>query len=142
MPDPIEYARARQVTAHPSKYVHHVDCITLNENEFVVHCATSYAMFEAQLDENGDPVIRLVTEPLSAYKMFAHDIITQTQHDEYIAKCAERDSEKLEQIEFAEYLRLSKKYGEVNLDEAIKACELIRDSLHSLRTGTPKSSSL
>lgn len=141
MPNIIESMRARQIHRAGSA-IYGVEHVTLKEHDFVVHLKAYYAIFEAQLDGDGNPVIRLVTEPLSADKMLAHELITKAQYEEFVAECAREDHEKLEQIEFREYLRLSKKFGEVNLDEAIKACELIHDSLHSLRTGTPKSSSL
>lgn len=142
MPNIIDVARNRQVRIHPGDSVHNVKRVTFTDNEFALHGEYGCAVFEAQLDEDGNPVIRLITEPLSADKMLAHELITEAQYDGYVAECAKKNREKLEEIEFREYLRLSKKFGEVNLDEAIKACELIHDSLHSLRTGTPKSSSL
>ena len=142
MSNVIEAVRERQVRIHPGDSVYNVKRVVFTDNEFSLHGEYGCAVFEAQLDEDGDPVIRLVTEPLSADRMLVHDMITEAQYDKFVAECAKRDHEKLEQIEFEEYLRLSKKFGEVNLDEAIKACELIHDSLHSLRTGTPKSSSL
>lgn len=141
MSNAIEDMRRRQMY-NVAAAIYGVEHVTLKEHGFVVHLKNRYAVFEAQLDKDGNPVIRLVTEPLSADKMLAHELITEAQYEEFVAECAKKDHEKLEQIEFREYLRLSKKFGEVNLDEAIKACELIHDSLHSLRTGTPKSSSL
>lgn len=66
--------------------------------------------------------------------MLTHDMISQAQYDGYVAECAKKDHEKLEKIEFEEYLRLSKKYG-ADIDKAIKNCVALYDSLVSLKTG-------
>jgi len=133
MPNIIESMRARQIHRAGSA-IYGVEHVTLKEHDFVVHLKAYYAIFEAQLDGDGNPVIRLVTEPLSVDKMLAHDMISQAQYDGYVAECAKKDHEKLEKIEFEEYLRLSKKYG-ADIDKAIKNCVALYDSLVSLKTG-------
>ena len=134
MPNVIEAVRERQVRIHPGDSVYNVKRVVFTDNEFSLHGEYGCAVFEAQLDEDGDPVIRLVTEPLSADRMLVHDMITEAQYDKFVAECAKRDHEKLEQIEFEEYLRLSKKYG-ADIDKAIKNCVALYDSLVSLKTG-------
>ena len=134
MPNIIDVARNRQVRIHPGDSVHNVKRVTFTDNEFALHGEYGCAVFEAQLDEDGNPVIRLITEPLSVDKMLAHDMISQAQYDGYVAECAKKDHEKLERIEFEEYLRLSKKYG-ADIDKAIKNCVALYDSLVSLKAG-------
>ncbi len=133
MPNIIESMRGRQIHRAGSA-IYGVEHVTLKEHDFVVHLKAYYAIFEAQLDGDGNPVIRLVTEPLSADKMLAHELITEAQYEEFVTECAKKDHEKLEQIEFREYLRLSKKYG-TDIDKAIKNCIALYDSLVSLKTG-------
>jgi len=134
MPNAIEAVRKRQIRIHPGDSVHNVKRVTFTDNEFALHGEYGCAVFEAQLDEDGNPVIRLITEPLSVDKMLAHDMISQAQYDGYVAECAKKDHEKLEKIEFEEYLRLSKKYG-ADINKAIKNCVALYDSLVSLKTG-------
>ncbi len=135
MPNIIDVARNRQVRIHPGDSVHNVKRVTFTDNEFALHGEYGFAVFEAQLDEDGNPVIRLVTEPLSADKMLAHELITEAQYDGYVAECAKKDHEKLEQIEFREYLRLAQKYGAADINKAISSCLALYDSLVSLKTG-------
>lgn len=134
MPNIIESMRARQIHRAGSA-IYGVEHVTLKEHDFVVHLKAYYAIFEAQLDGDGNPVIRLVTEPLSADKMLAHGLITEAQYDGYVAECTKKDHEKLEQIEFQEYLRLAQKYGAADIDKAIKNCVALYDSLVSLKAG-------
>jgi len=134
MPNIIESMRARQIHRAGSA-IYGVEHVTLKEHDFVVHLKAYYAIFEAQLDGDGNPVIRLVTEPLSADKMLAHGLITEAQYEEFVAECAKKDHEKLEQIEFQEYLRLAQKYGAADINKAIKSCLALYDSLVSLKTG-------
>jgi len=134
MPNIIDVARNRQIRIQPGDSVHNVKRVTFTDNEFALHGEYGFAVFEAQLDEDCNPVIRLVTEPLSADKMLAHELITEAQYEEFVAECAKKDHEKLQRIEFEEYLRLSKKYG-ADIDKAIKNCVALYDSLVSLKTG-------
>ena len=134
MPNIIESMRGRQIHRAGSA-IYGVEHVTLKEHDFVVHLKAYYAIFEAQLDEDGNPVIRLVAEPLSADKMLAHELITEAQYEEFVAECAREDHEKLEQIEFQEYLRLAQKYGAADINKAIKSCLALYDSLVSLKTG-------
>ena len=134
MPNIIESMRGRQIHRAGSA-IYGVEHVTLKEHDFVVHLKAYYAIFEAQLDGDGNPVIRLVTEPLSADKMLAHELITEAKYEEFVTECAKKDHEKLEQIEFQEYLRLAQKYGAADINKAIKSCLALYDSLVSLKTG-------
>ena len=81
MPNAIEAVRKRQIRIHPGDSVHNVKRVTFTDNEFALHGEYGFAIFEAQLDEDGNPVIRLVPEPLSADKMLAHELITEAQYE-------------------------------------------------------------
>mgnify|MGYP000955815740 CR=1 FL=1 len=130
----IEDMRSQQIRTFDGSSIYRAERITIKEYDFVIHRELGYVMFEAQLDGDGNPVIRLVTEPLSADKMLAHGLITEEEYDEFVAECARKNHEKLEEIEFKEYLRLSQKFGP-DINKAIKTCLSLYDSLVSLKTG-------